>query len=62
MIEGRDDVNDDAPPTAARMNWSDEIRKIREGQGLSSAVSPSSPTSIARRCCRWAIICVTIST
>ena len=28
-------INDDAPPTPPRMNWGDEIRKIREGQGLS---------------------------
>jgi hypothetical protein len=28
-------TNDDAPPATPRMNWGDEIRKIREGQGLS---------------------------
>jgi DNA-binding XRE family transcriptional regulator len=29
-------INDDAPePTPKRMNWGDEIRKIREGQDLS---------------------------
>jgi hypothetical protein len=28
-------TNDDAPPATPHMNWGDEIRKIREGQGLS---------------------------
>jgi DNA-binding XRE family transcriptional regulator len=30
-----DATDDDMPPAASRMNWGDEIRKIREGQGLS---------------------------
>jgi transcriptional regulator with XRE-family HTH domain len=28
-------TDDDTPPAPSRMNWGDEIRKIREGQGLS---------------------------
>ena len=28
-------TDDDTPPAPSRMNWGDEIRKIREAQGLS---------------------------
>jgi DNA-binding XRE family transcriptional regulator len=28
-------TDDDTPSAPSRMNWGDEIRKIREGQGLS---------------------------
>jgi hypothetical protein len=44
-IEGRDDVNDDAAPTAARMNWGDKIRKM-----------PRRPGSIQRRLAKLAAV------